>query len=265
MKLNRNTLISLLVVVVLALPAMASERTLVGKLEIINGQVQRLSNAELSFDWKGISSGNEIFVGDKLKTAGSTLAKVVYSDSTEMKLREHTFVEFRDDAIRLLIGDVWVSMVKRGSTFEVRTPAIVAGVRGTKFAVDVESSGASRVSVTEGRVAVRAMGSPREILVDAGQYTECAADSEPAPPASLDRAALAGEWNDSSIASVQKGHASEQSAGVDADELQKARSEYLNVIFEINALKGAGKTVPADLEQRLNAAKKRMKSARGSR
>jgi len=261
MKPNRIHCLIMLVFLAFTASAQASERALVGKLEIMKGDVQRLSNTELSFDWNQVSSGQEVFIGDKLKTSGSTLARVIYTDSTELKLREHTFVEFKDDAIRLLIGDVWVSMVKRGSTFEVRTPAIVAGVRGTKFAVDVEYSGSSKVSVTEGTVAVKAMNSPREVMVNAGSFTQCSVESEPSAPAALNGSELAAQWDDPSISSYNYPVSTGQSA-IDADALQKARAEYLNVIFEINALKGAGKEVPAELTQRLDQAKSRMKQAR---
>lgn len=48
-----------------------------------------------------------------------------------------------------------VKKLSKESSFQVRTPSAVAGVRGTKFGVQINESGTVSVSVTEGLVAVQ--------------------------------------------------------------------------------------------------------------
>ncbi|MFH0764588.1 MAG: FecR domain-containing protein [Candidatus Omnitrophota bacterium] len=99
--------------------------------------------------------------------------------------------------LELAVGKVLVDVNKegfKGSKFEVRTPTALAGVRGTKFSIDVsrKDKPKSEIDVLEGRVEVKSRYRPEKILlakqivtVDAGQKTDVYADKIPTPPQRL--------------------------------------------------------------------------------
>lgn len=228
----------------------------IGTIEITRGNVQQLSSDELNFTWKQMGSGTTVRLGDKVKTGADTMAKVVYADGTELKMKEHTLVEFRESAIRLLIGDTWIKMVKRGTTFEVHTPAIVAGVRGTRFAVKVQSAGDTRVAVTEGLVSVKGVG--REVMVGAGRAVDCTPGSAPPEAMEFDGGALDASWEPRSTSDFGIGFGGLDVMGGDSrDKLRKAKEDLNNAMFEINVVKGRGEKVGPDLINKLKDARAR--------
>lgn len=62
-----------------------------------------------------------------------------------------------------------VKKLSKDSSFQVRTPSAVAGVRGTKFGVTITESGTATISVTEGLVAVQPSSGGSAVSVGAGQ------------------------------------------------------------------------------------------------
>ena len=63
-----------------------------------------------------------------------------------------------------------VKKLSKSSSFQVRTPSAVAGVRGTRFGVEIDRSGTVSVDVTEGLVAVAPASNPGStVAVGAGQ------------------------------------------------------------------------------------------------
>lgn len=228
----------------------------IGTVEINRGEVKQLSSEELNFTWKQVGNGATVRLGDKVKTGADTLAKVVYTDGTELKMKDHTLVEFRESAIRLLIGDTWIKMVKRGTAFEVHTPAIVAGVRGTRFAVNVQGGGDTKVAVTEGLVSVK--GSGREVMVGAGRAVNCVPGSPPPEAVEFDGGSLDALWEPRSTSDFGIGFGGLDVMGGDSrDRLRKAKEDLNNAMFEINVVKGRGEKVGPDLIDRLKGARVR--------
>ncbi len=63
-----------------------------------------------------------------------------------------------------------VKKLSKASSFQVRTPSAVAGVRGTRFGVEIDQSGTVSVDVSEGEVAVAPASNPGStVAVTAGQ------------------------------------------------------------------------------------------------
>lgn len=63
-----------------------------------------------------------------------------------------------------------VKKLSKASSFQVRTPSAVAGVRGTRFGVKIDQSGTVSVDVSEGLVAVAPASNPGStVAVGAGQ------------------------------------------------------------------------------------------------
>lgn len=82
--------------------------------------------------------------------------------------------------IRLDLGRVWVHVMKQAESlfrYEIETPSVVAGARGTVFSVSTTPQD-SRVSVWEGRVEVRQRSQPAQVA-DVGAQQEVQVGDEP--------------------------------------------------------------------------------------
>jgi FecR-like protein len=91
-------------------------------------------------------------------------------------------------SVTLILGRSWhvVAPLAPSSSYEVKTDASVAKVKGTEFEVDVDRSGdvpVATVATTEGTVATTAAGSADAVLVTKGEVTTVKkGDARPAPP-----------------------------------------------------------------------------------
>jgi hypothetical protein len=186
--------------------------------------------------------------GDKIKSSSDTYARVNYNDGAQVRIREHTLMELRAETLRLLIGDVWVQMVKRGNTFEVHTPSVVAGVRGTRFEVKTEYSGDSRVAVAEGLVAVRGAG--KEVMVPAGNLVECRVSQTPGPMSKFDSSALQQSWDNTSGSDIDVIITAPDNK---ADNMQDAKVLYLEAQYIFNKAKAENKMTEEIKEKFRNA------------
>lgn len=210
-----------------------------GSLEIVNGNIMILKADNLNFTWQKAITGIELSEGDKIKSGSDTYARVNYNDGTEVRIREHTLMELHSETLRLLIGDIWVQMIKRGTAFEVHTPSIVAGVRGTKFEVSTEYSGDSRVAVSQGLVAVS--GGGKEIMVPADSLVECQMSGCPGELREFDGATLQDSWDNSAGSDVDVTYSS---ASGRVDTMKQAKASYLEAQFIFNKAKAEKNMTP---------------------
>ncbi|MEW5766909.1 MAG: FecR domain-containing protein [bacterium] len=114
--------------------------------------------------------------GDKIKSGKNSWVEVTLKDGSTYRLGEHSDAEIKEISkgeagrfrIGITLGKIWatVKRLAEGKKFEVATPAAVAGVRGTKFKVEVAKDGQTRVTVHEGVVNVKT--SKEEVDVNAG-------------------------------------------------------------------------------------------------
>lgn len=120
--------------------------------------------------------------GDVVATGPDGVAVVRLNDRSSMKLRENTSVRIDDvgqaAAVSLRSGGLFARVTRSaGATaagaFQVRTPTVVAGVRGTKFFVaygrTIEDEPDLWLCVDEGIVEVAVVGAGDPTLVEAGQ------------------------------------------------------------------------------------------------
>ncbi|MBT3786058.1 FecR domain-containing protein, partial [bacterium] len=108
---------------------------------------------------------------DEVRTGAKATASIVYpEDKVRLRLKSRTRIQIARNSLRLFHGSSWVHIVRKGTKFEVKTPNLIAAVRGTVFSVDVEGDSVSTgtrgplatlsvVSVFEGRVEVRSLTS----------------------------------------------------------------------------------------------------------
>lgn len=137
--------------------------------------------------WRPLREGQLLNSGDKIRTGAHGAVSIMFAGGTVARLDAGTTVEIRAvsargwtkgavrspdgaQANRTLAarlyqsaGRIWVHVVRRVNSvlsFEVETPAAVAGVRGTIFTVAVASQIRTTVSVWEGVVDVKPSGRP---------------------------------------------------------------------------------------------------------
>lgn len=86
----------------------------------------------------------------------------------------------RVDAVELQRKAVFVEAPKKktGRPFEVLTPQAIAAVRGTKWAVDADEAKTS-VFVDTGRVAVRRVAAPGQVVLGPGEGVDVDAGTTP--------------------------------------------------------------------------------------
>ncbi|MCJ8345368.1 FecR domain-containing protein [bacterium] len=103
----------------------------------------------------------ELDFRDEIRTGANTVARIVYpEDKIRLNLKPNTHMQIAQNSIRLYQGYTWVNVVKKGTRFEVRTPNLIAAVRGTMFAVKAIKNQESTVSVFEWIVRVSALEDP---------------------------------------------------------------------------------------------------------
>jgi uncharacterized protein YfaP (DUF2135 family) len=166
-------------------PFVATVTKVEGKVEVQKAKTEKWIKAEV---------GMKLSEGDKIKTGAKSEAIIQWGDETIVKLSPYTNFAINKSSInpetksentnlQLWIGRV-VSKVKKvltpGSSFEIQTPAAIAGVRSTIWATDVKGDGETTVSTYEGEVMVSAEGTL--VIVGKGQMTKVKPKKPPSPP-----------------------------------------------------------------------------------
>jgi hypothetical protein len=96
-------------------------------------------------DWAVSQMGDILEAGDAARTGDDSWLEFRFSDNTLLRLQANSEIVLKsldnyDDGSRRTVvelreGKVW-AVVEEGAPFEIETPGLVAGVRGTKFRVD---------------------------------------------------------------------------------------------------------------------------------
>ncbi len=96
-------------------------------------------------EWVTSQIGDVLEAGDAARTGAESWLEFRFSDNTLLRLQAESEIvlkslESYDDGskrtvVELRQGKVW-AVVEEGNPFEIETPGLVAGVRGTKFRVD---------------------------------------------------------------------------------------------------------------------------------
>ncbi|PCJ19192.1 MAG: hypothetical protein COB02_08920 [Candidatus Cloacimonadota bacterium] len=103
----------------------------------------------------------ELGFRDEIRTGANTIARIIYpEDKVRLNLKPNTHMQIAKHSIRLYQGYTWVNVIKKGTRFEVRTPNLIAAVRGTMFSVKSVKNKETTVSVFEGIVRVGVLEDP---------------------------------------------------------------------------------------------------------
>ncbi len=226
---------SMLLLLALAAPASGAEPERIGTASIVLGKVQvRHAGAE---KWGRLQPGEALFLGDRIRTAASSSARLKLNDGSSMSMAAASELElnefvYKPQGERRSFFKLWSGKVKAAvskylagrNKFELGTPTAVAGVRGTEFVVETGPEGeGSTVTVLEGSVDVRSSDPkiPGNIVLAAGGRSQVGPSLPPGAALMLDEAALRALDRSVSV----KGKGSARSA-VTRDDAESAAGDF---------------------------------------
>lgn len=138
----------------------------IGKVVSLKGSVE----AKLDEDgaWRALSKKSDIYEKDTIKTGENSKVDIFFVDETNVSIGPETTIKieklvcspaqnYREGKMNVVMGKVRFNVAKLfsgDSTFEVRTPTAVAGVKGTSFIVYVTSEQLTQLMGLSGVVTV---------------------------------------------------------------------------------------------------------------
>jgi len=158
--------------------------------------------------WRALALKNDVFVGERVRTADASRLKLLMRDDSVLTLGPRSELTIDQQVVKgdggaaadtsrlgALVGSVRAVVTdrygSRGSSFEVKTPTAVAGVRGTGFVVLIDADGKrTRVIGLYHTTWVRSVTDSHgrhEVRIGPGQITEIVAGGEPTKPRQLSR------------------------------------------------------------------------------
>ncbi len=127
--------------------------------------VGMMGSAEIQIpgNWKAAQLNDVLEPGYQARTGEASWLEMRFQDNSLLRLQSNTEIvlsqaeTFNDDTKRTLVtlqkGKIW-AVIENGQSFEIETPGLVAGVRGTKFRIDTAENGNDALLKTfEGAVA----------------------------------------------------------------------------------------------------------------
>jgi hypothetical protein len=199
--------------------------------------------------------GKKIFPGDSIITGKDSRAKVVMSDKNTLnispdskfkleKYENNPIKNAKNVEISLEYGKIRASVAQKydgqKNKFQIKTPAAVAGVRGTDFLTShSKATNATQITTFEGVVAFGPKGPNGDILtpvlVQPGQTSQAEAGKPPEPPKAVPQEELKSIETESSAdtASNVNSSAEEPNAKQEpAQEKQDAKDEKKSEVKE---------------------------------
>lgn len=167
----------------------------VATLQAVEGTVEMLPAGSAS--WVVASSGEGVKPGDRIRTGALSTARLSFFEGSVSDLEPESEISIsqmtsrrRGGGNRVIVRQ-WLGQAHyqvealrdSASRFEVRTPTALAAVRGTAFAITVETDGTTTVEVEEGMVSVTSGG--KTVDLQPGQMTMVYPDQTPGPPESI--------------------------------------------------------------------------------
>jgi tetratricopeptide (TPR) repeat protein len=146
--------------------------TVAGKLVYLKGDVTLQRSGAGA--WEKADLGTLLYGGDAVKTGAASTAAILCVDESQLKLHENTVLELKSvmPSPRLGLaditpaalekisqslygvsqGEIWLRNSKETFRFELQTPAVTAGIRGTEFNLQVGPDGTTRLILLQGRL-----------------------------------------------------------------------------------------------------------------
>ena len=151
------------------------KKLIVGSFKLIE---QDALIKSLATEFRKALLGDPIYVQDEIKTTvGKTIIDLKGRGEVRLPINSHIQVVYADATntnikIKLLGGKIWTKIEKTAAqniNFQVQTPGVVAGVRGTIFKVELLPGNEERIAVLEGLVSVLIEKTGEKVDVQANQ------------------------------------------------------------------------------------------------
>lgn len=167
---------SLVVLLVSLRPAMAQDAA--GRIVSATGKVEVFRAQQ----WQPVGLRDVLMPGDVVRTGPGSRVAILLSDESQIKVNANSILEIMEvrpppgrpvraalghlrTILNLLKGEVWSR--SHGKSFQIRTPAATATIRGTGLDLSIGPDNESRLAVLEGTVEFR---NPRgAVFVKAGE------------------------------------------------------------------------------------------------
>lgn len=169
----------------LLIPTARLKQTLLdARIVAVRGSVEQSSHGD---DWLPLAAGDVLHEGNQVRTGRAAFVSMELPDGSHIVLPSNSVIDIRRLRMTLLTnalerrfelkqGEVSaevIPMTKPSDSFQIVSPSVVAGVRGTHFRVNYQAdSDSTTVEVLNGKVAVDAAGNGvsrnSEMLVAAG-------------------------------------------------------------------------------------------------
>lgn len=168
----------------------------IATLSAVKGKV--VFKASGDSEWKSAYDKATAGEGDTIRTGADSSVIIKFNDGSMTKLGPLAILKLDkvggvggpSTSLNVNNGKLWSRVRKQGaeSTFNVKTPTAVAGVRGTFFSTEAQTD-ASQVDVFDGIVQVSSVADPNaSVDVKAHQRTSVAGDKAPTAPSAIPQA-----------------------------------------------------------------------------
>jgi len=113
-----------------------------------------------------------LYAGDWIRTGSDSYAELVFDEDGRnvVRVESNTYAVFRlgqREKIELISGELFsrIDQLPPGSTFEVKTPTAVTGVRGTHWVMSVDQEG-TEIEAVEGSLYTRSFGKDGRLMAE---------------------------------------------------------------------------------------------------
>ncbi len=188
------TAIMLIVLMSAANAAAAAKINAVASISAIKGEV--LVQKQGAGEWSAAKDGDLLKAGDRVKTGSASSCVIKWSTGNMLKMTAYAAMKIdrmdknpalgaENASVDMWAGKVYAKVNKMSgsnSSFEVRTPTAIAGVRGTSLSVGIDADGTTDVGCFDGAVEVKSLTGGMPVMLQPGYSTVIKKDSVPEPP-----------------------------------------------------------------------------------
>ena len=194
--MNKNLSIVILAAVLIftSVTGTLFSQEVIGKV----GSLQGTAKAKLDENsaWRTLNEKSDIYEKDTIKTGEGSKVVIFFVDETNVSIGSETTIKIeklfcspsqnhREGKLNVLAGKARFDVGKlfsKDSSFEVRTPTAVAGVKGTSFIVQVTSEQLTQLIGLSGIVTVTGIGVEGESLLTSGVIISVEDGAPPGDP-----------------------------------------------------------------------------------
>lgn len=169
-------------------------------IAVVSKVVQEVSKKVAAGDWTKAKKGDALSSGDEVRTGDKSIAVVKFKDNSILRVREKAELRIQGEVVGSTLaksvhinrGVVGFEVTRQeNEKFTFTSPTSVASIRGTKGALETESTGDNLI-VTAGLVNLLNLKSNRDVNVAAGEtgisQPDGTVNKRPSTPQERDRA-----------------------------------------------------------------------------